>query len=79
MKQQKYKEEMICGWANDNDINYDALALTNILKRKVTIGVLPQINNSRNKTELQLHHIKNNLLSKGRFNHKSNHLLKSKR
>lgn len=49
MKQPKYKEESINGWANENEINYDAIALTDIIKRKTTVGVLPQISYHKNK------------------------------
>lgn len=49
MNQPKNKEESINGWANENEINYDAIALTDIIKGKTTIGALPQINYLKNK------------------------------
>lgn len=33
----KYNEEVICGWANENETNEDAIRLTNILKRKSAV------------------------------------------
>jgi hypothetical protein len=82
MKQQKYKEEAISGWANEGDTNYDAIMLANLLIRKTTGGTLPQIPYVRNKTEMeyQNYHKGSQLfLNKGRYNHKSNHTLKMRR
>jgi hypothetical protein len=82
MKQPKNKEEVISGWANENDINYDAIALTNILRNKTTIGVLPQINYLKSRIETD--HRKQNSTSKlsqtkERFYHQSIQMLKAKR
>lgn len=81
MKQQKYKEEAISGWANDGDTNYDAVMLANILIRKNTAATLPHIAYVRNKTEMEHQNYQKNsqLLSRGRYHHKSNHTLKMKR
>lgn len=82
MKQQKYKEEAISGWANEGDTNYDAIMLANILIRKTTAGTLPQISYARNKTEMEhqnYHKDSQLLLNRSRYNHKSNHTLKMKR
>lgn len=81
MKQQKYKEEAISGWANDGDTNYDAIMLANILVRKTTAGTLPQIPYVRNKTEMEHQNPHKNSqlpLSRSRC-HKSNHTLKVKK
>ena len=77
----KYNEEVICGWANESEVNEDAIHLSNILKRKSTVQALPHLNyihrNLQTDHKKQLTNLK--AINKDTVLRKSYNILKIKR